>query len=194
LFAIFTRVESLGNESSVLVRITFTSGIFSPIYAASLFDTANVMSFSVEEYLPVPKLPGSFPPWPASITTTIVGLMGVKAAIAKTATIANARAAGLSSFECCFRCFMAYPEIKGNTRGYRLGMFFLFLILVLKNETLLGQDESMTYSASDSIVMIVDSNLVLLFGEVVIKSGDVELTADRVVYRFTGKLDRSTSF
>lgn len=78
---------------------------------------------------------------------------------------------------------MPYPEIKGNTHGFRLGIFFLFLILVLKNETLLGQDESMSYSASDSIVMIVDSNLVLLFGEVIIKSGDVELTADRVVYK-----------
>jgi hypothetical protein len=52
---------------------------------------------------------------------------------------------------------MAYPEIKGNTHGFRLGIFFLFLILVLKNETLLGQDESMSYSASDSIVMIVEA-------------------------------------
>ncbi|MDE0722769.1 MAG: putative LPS assembly protein LptD, partial [Flavobacteriales bacterium] len=78
---------------------------------------------------------------------------------------------------------MAYPEIKGNTHRFRLGILFLFLFLVLKNETLLGQDESMSYSASDSIVMIVDSNMVLLFGEVIIKSGDIELTADRVVYK-----------
>jgi hypothetical protein len=54
---------------------------------------------------------------------------------------------------------------------------------VLKNDALWGQEESMTYSASDSIVMMVDSNLVLLFGDVVINSGDIELTADRVIYR-----------
>ena len=54
---------------------------------------------------------------------------------------------------------------------------------MLKNDTLWGQEESMTYSASDSIVMMVDSNLVLLFGDVVINSGDIELTADRVIYR-----------
>lgn len=62
-------------------------------------------------------------------------------------------------------------------------MFFLFLFLVLKNERLCAQDNSVTYSASDSIVMVVDSSLVLLYGQVVIKSGDVELMADRVVYR-----------
>ena len=54
---------------------------------------------------------------------------------------------------------------------------------MLKNDVVNGQEESMTYSARDSIVMIADSNLVLLFGDVVVKSGDVELTADRVIYR-----------
>ena len=62
-------------------------------------------------------------------------------------------------------------------------MFILFLLLVLKNGEVWGQDDSMTYTATDSIVLIADSNLVRLYGDVKVISGDIELTADRVVYR-----------
>lgn len=62
-------------------------------------------------------------------------------------------------------------------------MFFLFLFLLLKNGVVLGQDTTLSYTASDSIVMISDSNLVKLYGDVKVTSGDIELTADRVVYK-----------
>jgi lipopolysaccharide assembly outer membrane protein LptD (OstA) len=54
---------------------------------------------------------------------------------------------------------------------------------VLKNGCIWGQDDALTYTASDSIVMIADSNIVLLYGDVKVISGDIELTADRVIYK-----------
>jgi lipopolysaccharide export system protein LptA len=78
---------------------------------------------------------------------------------------------------------MNYREIKPHIRDLGKGMFFLFLLFMLKNGEVWGQDDGLSYTASDSIVMIADSNLVRLYGDVKVTSGDIELTADRVVYK-----------
>jgi hypothetical protein len=77
---------------------------------------------------------------------------------------------------------MTYLKNNSTRNDLGKGLRFLFLLLVLKSGVVLGQDEGMNYSAKDSIVMLVDSNLVLLYGDVRLTSGDIVLTADRVVY------------
>ncbi|HIO59047.1 MAG TPA: LPS-assembly protein LptD [Flavobacteriales bacterium] len=77
---------------------------------------------------------------------------------------------------------MYITEIKENIRGIKVLLTFLFLMLLLKNEAIQAQDEALSYTASDSIVLVPDSSLVFLYGNVKVLSGEIELTAHRVVY------------
>ncbi|PCJ80169.1 MAG: hypothetical protein COA49_09300 [Bacteroidetes bacterium] len=78
---------------------------------------------------------------------------------------------------------MYFTEIKEHMRGFKVGITFLFLLLVLKNEVINAQGDKVTYTASGSIILVPDSNLVLLFDDVIVLSGDIELTAHRVIYK-----------
>ena len=66
-------------------------------------------------------------------------------------------------------------------------MHFLFLLLLLKSrvvsaQTLEGEYDGVNYSARDSMVMMVQDEIVTFYGEVKLTSADIMLTADRVVY------------
>ena len=66
-------------------------------------------------------------------------------------------------------------------------MHFLFLLLLLKSgvvsaQTLEGEYDGVNYSARDSMVMMVQDEIVTFYGDVKLTSADIMLTADRVVY------------
>ena len=67
LLAMSARLSNGTNMSDLRVYMTFTSGQFCSTSWPNFLATDKLMFFSLEKR---PMAPGSFPPWPASMTKT----------------------------------------------------------------------------------------------------------------------------
>lgn len=112
----------------------------------------------------------------------MVGSSGVKATDAKTKSKDKATTPCFVRFERCTKGFMILFKNNSITDILGKAAACLFLLFVLKNAEAFAQTDAVDWHAEDSTMTFVQDGIIKLYGQVEIKTADILLTADRVVY------------